>query len=114
MRRIDSFISFAMWSIIAMAVPVMPLLATDRSLRSAWQYTVALCLLLPPALSIGQLDGGPGPYSPWFYRSRSSRCCGSPALVLMASPYSPTDNPLPVCVATARSLLTSGASGHIA
>ncbi len=69
MRRIDSFISFAMWSIIAMSVPVMLLLATDRSLRSSWQYTVALCLLwLPPALSIGQLDGGPGPYSPWFYR----------------------------------------------
>jgi hypothetical protein len=69
MRRIDSFISFAMWSIIAMSVPVMLLLATDRSLRSPRQYTVSLCLLwLPPALSIGQLDGGPGPYSPWFYR----------------------------------------------
>ena len=47
----------------------MLLLASDRSLRSPWQYTVALCLLwLPPALSVGQLDGGPGPYSPWFYR----------------------------------------------
>ena len=60
MRWMDSFISFAMWSIIAMSVPAMLLLASDRSLRSPWQYTVALCLLwLPPALS---------PYSSWFYR----------------------------------------------
>ena len=82
MRRIDSFISFAMWTIIAISVPVMLLLAVNQTLRSPWQYTLALCLLwLPPALSLGQLDGGKGLTHPGFTGSQFSRCCGSPAFL---------------------------------
>ncbi len=69
MRRIDRFIGIAMWLIIAASVPVMLLVAIDPALGSPWPYTVALCLLwLPAALSLGQSDGGPGPYPRWFYR----------------------------------------------
>jgi hypothetical protein len=70
MRRIDRLISFAMWVIIAMSVPVMAMLAQDRSLRSDWPYTIALCLVwVPPAFSLAFADDMPGPQSPWFYRS---------------------------------------------
>ena len=69
MRRIDRLISFAMWGIIAMAVPVMAMLAQDRSFRSDWPYTIALCLVwVPPALSLAYGDDTPDPQSPWFYR----------------------------------------------
>jgi hypothetical protein len=68
-RRIDKLISFAMWVVIAMSVPVMAMLAQDRSYRSDWPYTVALCLLwVPPALSLAYADDVPEPQSPWFYR----------------------------------------------
>jgi len=43
MRRIDRLISFVMWGIIGMSVPVMAMLAQDRAFRSDWSYTVALC-----------------------------------------------------------------------
>jgi hypothetical protein len=69
MRRIDRFISFVMWVTIAISVLIMAALAHDRSYRSDWPYTVALCLLwVPPALSLAQLDDTPDPQSPWFYR----------------------------------------------
>ena len=69
MRRIDRLISFAMWGIIAMAVPVMAMLAQDRSFRSDWPYTIALCLVwVPPALGLAYADDTPGPQLPWFYR----------------------------------------------
>ena len=69
MRRIDKFIGFAMWAIIAISFPTMLMLASNRSPDLPWPYMVALCLVwLAPALSLGQLDGGPGPHSPWFYR----------------------------------------------
>ena len=69
MRRIDRLISFAMWVVIAMSVPVMVMLAQDRSYRSDWPYTVALCLVwVPPALSLAYADDVPEPQSPWFYR----------------------------------------------
>jgi hypothetical protein len=69
MRRIDRYISFAMWAIIAISFPLILMLSSDRYPEMPWPYMVALCLLwLAPALSLGQLDGGPGPHSPWFYR----------------------------------------------
>jgi len=69
MRRIDRFVSSIMWITIASSVWVMAMLATDRSYRSDWPFTVALCLLwVPAALAIGQLEDGLGPQSPWFYR----------------------------------------------
>ena len=65
----DRFVSFLMWVTIAISALVMVLITTDRSYRSDWPYTVALCLLwVPPALAIGQLEDGGGPQSPWFYR----------------------------------------------
>jgi len=68
-RRIDRFVSFLMWVTIAISVLVMVVIATDRSYRSDWPYTVALCSLwVPPALSLAQLDDAPGPQPPWFYR----------------------------------------------
>jgi hypothetical protein len=67
MRRIDKLI--AMWVIIAMSVPVMVMLAQDRSFRSDWPFTIALCLVwVPPALSTAYADDMPGPQSPSFYR----------------------------------------------
>ena len=70
MRRIDKLISFAMWVIIAMSVPVMGMLAQDRSFRSDWPYTIALCLVwVPPAVGLAYVDDMAGPQSPWFYRS---------------------------------------------
>jgi hypothetical protein len=69
MRRIDRLISGAMWITIAMSVPVMAMLAHDRSFRSDWPYTIALCLVwVPPALSLAYGDDTPDPQSPWFYR----------------------------------------------
>ncbi len=69
MRRIDRLISFAMWGIIAMSVAVMSMLAQDRSFRSDWPYTIALCLVwVPPAFSLAYVDDMPEPQSPWFYR----------------------------------------------
>ena len=69
MRRMDRFVSFLMWVTIAISALVMVVITTDRSYRSDWPYTVALCLLwVPPALAIGQLEDGLGPQSPWFYR----------------------------------------------
>jgi hypothetical protein len=68
-RRIDRLISWAMWATIAMSVPVMAMLAQDRSFRSDWPYTIALCLVwVPPAVGLAYVDGMPGPQSPWFYR----------------------------------------------
>jgi hypothetical protein len=68
-RRIDRFVSFLMWLTIAISVLVMAVITTDRSYRSDWPYTVALCSLwVPPALSLAQLDDTPGRQSPWFYR----------------------------------------------
>ena len=58
-----------MWVTIAISVLVMAVIANDRSYRSDWPYTVALCSVwLPPALSLAQLDDTPGPQSPLFYR----------------------------------------------
>jgi hypothetical protein len=58
-----------MWVTIAISVLVMVVIATDRSYRSDWPYTVALCSLwVPPALSLAQLDDALGPQPPWFYR----------------------------------------------
>ena len=58
-----------MWVTIAISVLVMVVIATDRSYRSDWPYTVALCSLwVAPALSLAQLDDAPGPQPPWFYR----------------------------------------------
>jgi hypothetical protein len=58
-----------MWVTIAISVLVMVVIATDRSYRSDWPYTVALCSLwVPPALSLAQLDDAPGHQPPWFYR----------------------------------------------
>ena len=71
MRRIDMLIEFLMWATIAISVPIMVATAHKAILGSPWPwpYTFALCLLwLPAALSLGQLDGGPGPHSRWFYR----------------------------------------------
>jgi hypothetical protein len=69
MRRIDRLISFLMWGTVAISVLVMGMLVHESSLGAPWPYTIALCLLwVPPALSLGQLDAGPGPPSPWFYR----------------------------------------------
>ena len=69
MRRIDGLISFFMWLTIAISGPLMLLVMWNPLLGSPWPYKVALCLLwLPPALSLAQLDGGPNPHSPWFYR----------------------------------------------
>jgi hypothetical protein len=69
MFRIDRYVSFAMWAIIAISFPIMLMLLSNRSPDLLWPYLVALCLLwLAPALSLGTLDGGPGPHSPWFYR----------------------------------------------
>jgi hypothetical protein len=68
-RRIDRLISFAMWVVIVMSVPVMAMLAQDRAYRSDWPYTVALCSVwVPPALSLAYADDVPEPQSPWFYR----------------------------------------------
>jgi hypothetical protein len=68
MRGIDNYIGFAMWAIIVISVPIILLLASNRSPDLPWPYMVVLCLLwLAPALSLAQLDGGPGPHSPWFY-----------------------------------------------
>ena len=54
MRRIDRFVSSIMWITIASSIWLMAMLATDRSYRSDWPYTVALCLLwVPPALAMG-------------------------------------------------------------
>ncbi len=69
MRRIDRLISFAMWFTIAISVLVMAVIAHDRSYRTDWPYTIALCLLwVPPALCLTWLDDSPDPQSPWFYR----------------------------------------------
>ena len=69
MRRIERIVSFVMWVSIAISVLIMAVIANDRSYRSDWPYTVALCSVwLPPALSLAQLDDTPGPQSPSFYR----------------------------------------------
>lgn len=69
MRRIDRLISLVMWGIIGMSVPVMAVLAHDRSFRSDWPYTVALCSVwVLPALSLAHVDDTPEPQSPGFYR----------------------------------------------
>jgi hypothetical protein len=69
MRRIDRLISFAMWVIIATSVPLMVMLAQDRSFRSDWPYTFALCLVwVLPAAALAYVDDMPSPQSPWFYR----------------------------------------------
>jgi len=69
MRRIDRLISLVMWGIIAMSVPVMAMLAQDRSFRSDWPYTVALCpVWVLPALSLAHVDDTPEPQSRAFYR----------------------------------------------
>ena len=69
MRRIDRLISLVMWGIIAMSVPVMAMLAQDRSCRSDWPYTVALCSVwVLPALSLAHVDDTPEPQSRAFYR----------------------------------------------
>jgi hypothetical protein len=69
MRRIDRLISLVMWGIIGMSVPVMAVLAHDRSFRSDWPYTVALCLVwVLPALSLAHADDTPHAQPPWFYR----------------------------------------------
>jgi hypothetical protein len=58
-----------MWVTIAISVLVMVVITTDRSYRSDWPYTVALCSLwVPPALSLAQLDDTLDRQSPWFYR----------------------------------------------
>jgi len=69
MRRIDRLISLVMWVIIGTSVPVMAMLAQDRSFRSDWPYTVALCSVwVLPALSLAHVDDAPHPQQPWFYR----------------------------------------------
>ena len=69
MRRIGRLISFVMWGIIGMSVPVMAMLAQDRAFRSDWSYTVALCSVwVLPALSLAHVDDTPDPQSPGFYR----------------------------------------------
>jgi hypothetical protein len=69
MRRIDRLISLVMWGIIGMSVPVMAVLAHDRSFRSDWPYTIALCsVLVLPALSLAHVDDTPHAQPPWFYR----------------------------------------------
>ena len=69
MRRIDRLISFAMWAIIAMSVPVMAMLAQDPSFRSDWPYTIALCLAwVLPAAGLAYVEDMPSPQSPRFYR----------------------------------------------
>ncbi len=60
MRRIDRLISLVMWGIIGMSVPVMAVLAHDRSFRSDWPYTIALCSVwVLPALSLAHVDDTP-------------------------------------------------------
>jgi hypothetical protein len=69
MRPIDRFISFAMWTIIAISFPVMLSFFSNNSPDLPWPYMVALCLMwLAPALTLGVQDDGLGPHSPWFYR----------------------------------------------
>ncbi len=82
----DRFVSFIMWVTIAISALVMVVITTDRSYRSDWPYTVALCSLwVPPALSLAQLDDAPGPQSPWFYRFAVLTLLRSAALALTAS-----------------------------
>ena len=69
MRRIDKFISYAMWVSIAISLLVIGMVAHQQIYRWDWRYTVALCSLwVPPALSLGQLDDTRDHQSPWFYR----------------------------------------------
>ena len=81
MRRIDRLISLVMWVIIGTSVPVMAMLAQDRSFRSDWPYTVALCSVwVLPALSLAYVDDTPDPQSPRFYRFATLTLVWSAAL----------------------------------
>ena len=71
--RIDRLISFAMWVIIAMAVPVMAMLAQDRS------FKVVLAL-----------DDGAAPWSGFLRRSASRMRTGRQALNRRGSTASPS------------------------
>jgi hypothetical protein len=68
MRQFDKLISGLMWASIASAFLVIFGMVANGVYKSDWWYTVALCLLwLPPALSLGQVQQGPGRQSLLFY-----------------------------------------------